>query len=58
MKASFYDLKLKKKTVTEVSEKVVLGKPGKERYAFKGFTDDGRPLMRFVSKKEYDSADI
>ena len=56
MKAEFYDVKMKKKVTAEVTEKIVIEKNG--RFAFKGLTDDGRPLTRFVSKADYDAAKI
>ncbi len=58
MKSSFYDVKLRKKVETEVSEKVVYGKKGRERYAFRGKTSDGRNLTKFVSKADWENAKI
>lgn len=42
MKATFYDVKLRKKVDADVTEKVVYGKEGNHRYAIKGRTSDGR----------------
>lgn len=56
MKAEFYDVKMKKKVTAEVTEKVVIEKNG--RFAFKGLTEDGRSLTRFVSKADYDAAKV
>ncbi len=58
MKDTFYDVKLRKKVEVDVTEKVVYGEPGKERYALKAKTDDGRNLTKFVSKANYDSANV
>ncbi len=54
MKHSFYDVKEKKKVEVDETEKVVYGEKGKERYAFKAKTQDGRNLTAFVSKVNYD----
>ena len=54
MKHSFYDVKERKKVEADVTEKVVYGEKGKERYAFKGKTKDGRNLTAFVGKATYD----
>ncbi len=54
MKHSFYDVKEKKKVEVDVTEKVIYGEKGKERYAFKAKTKDGRNLTAFVSKVNYD----
>ena len=58
MKATFYDVKLRKKVEATVAEKVVYGKEGNERYAIKGKTDDGRNLTKFVSKADWDKLSI
>lgn len=58
MKDSFYDVKLRTKVEAEVTEKVVYGQPGKERYAFKAKTSDGRNLTKFVSKENWEKADV
>jgi len=58
MRATFYDVKLRKKVEADVVEKVKYGDTGKERYAFKGKTDDGRNLTKFVSKADFDKASI
>ena len=58
MRATFYDVKLRKKVEAEVTEKVVYGDKGKERYALKGRTDDGRNLTKFVSKADYDNTNV
>lgn len=58
MKSTFYDVKLRKKVEAEVVDKVKYGEPGKERYAFKGKTDDGRNLTKFVSKADFDNTNI
>ena len=57
MQHSFYDVKARQKVSTDVTEKVVYGESGKERYAFKGKTSDGRNLTAFVSKDTYDKCD-
>ncbi len=58
MKATFYDVKLRKKVEAEITEKVVYGDKGKERYAFKAKTDDGRNLTKFASKADWDKASV
>ena len=58
MKHVFYDVKIKKKVETEVTDKVAY--PGKAgiRYALVGKSDDGRNLTAFVKKDLWDSADV
>ncbi|MEA2013181.1 MAG: hypothetical protein U9O87_08950 [Verrucomicrobiota bacterium] len=58
MKQEFYDVKAKAKVTAEVTEKVVYGEGSSTRYAFKAKTEDGRNLTRFVSKKDWDVADV
>ena len=58
MKDTFYDVKLRKKVEAEVVEKVTYGETGKERYALKGKTDDGRNLTKFVKKADWEKASI
>ncbi len=58
MKATFYDVKLRKKVDADVTEKVKYGKAGNERFAFKAKTSDGRNLTKFVSKKDWDAASV
>lgn len=58
MKAVFYDVKLRKKVDVEVVEKVKYGEPGKERYAFRGKTEDGRNLTKFVKKADWEAASV
>ena len=58
MDAEFYDVKNKEKVTTKVLEKVTYGQPGKERYAFRAKTADGRNLTRFVGKADWDSATV
>lgn len=58
MKTTFYDVKLRKKIETEVTDKVVYGSKGKERYALKGKTPDGRNLTKFVSKEDWQRANV
>ncbi len=58
MKATFYDVKLRQKVEVNVTEKVVYGEKGKERYALKAKTSDGRNLTKFVSKADYDRAQV
>ncbi|MPN18138.1 hypothetical protein SDC9_165496 [bioreactor metagenome] len=58
MKHQFYDVKTKSKVTVEVKEKVSYGKPGNERYAFRGQTSDGRALTAFVSKSDWTKAKI
>ena len=58
MKAQFYDVKTRKKVDAQVTEKVVYGEKGKERYALRGQTSDGRSLTKFVSKADWDKAKV
>ena len=54
MKASFYDVKLKKTISAEVVDKQIFeGKNGAKRYALKGKTTDGRNLTKFCSAADY-----
>jgi len=57
-KDTFYDVKLKKKVEAVVTEKVKYGESGKERYAFRGKTEDGRNLTKFVKKEVWDKTQI
>jgi hypothetical protein len=48
-------LRLQKETVqAEVTKAVTLGKEPRIRYAFKSLTKDGRELLAFVPKEEWD----
>ena len=58
MKDTFYDVKLRKKIEADVTEKVKYGEPGKERYAFKAKTSDGRNLTKFVKKEDWEKAQV
>ncbi len=58
MKHNFYDVKVKGKVSADVTEKVTYGATGKERYAFKGKTADGRNLTAFVCKADWEKASI
>ncbi|MBN2417527.1 hypothetical protein JXO52_16950 [bacterium] len=58
MKDTFYDVKLRQKVQAEVVEKVTYGEPGKERYALKAKTSDGRNLTKFVKKSDWDKVHI
>lgn len=55
MKATFYDVKERKKVDAEVTEKV---KYDNNRYAFKAKTEDGRNLTRFVGKAEWEKTTV
>lgn len=54
----FYDVKAKAKVEAEVTAKVVYGEEGKQRYAFKAVTADGRNLTKFVSKAKFDEIEL
>jgi len=58
MQAEFYDVKLRKKVKADVSEKKQYGSKGRERYALRGTTSDGRNLTKFVSKADWDAASV
>jgi hypothetical protein len=58
MKASFYDVKQKKKVEVDVTEKTTYTVKGTMRYALKGKTADGRNLTKFVSKADFDKAAV
>ena len=58
MKDTFYDVKERKKVEAEVVEKVTYGEPGKERYALKAKTPDGRNLTKFVKKADWEKINI
>lgn len=58
MNAEFYDVKTRKKIKADVTEKVTYGKGGRQRYAFRAKTKDGRNLTKFVSKDVWDKAKV
>lgn len=58
MTSTFYDVKARQKIEARVVEKVVYGDKGKERYALRGKTTDGRNLTRFVSKGDWEKAAV
>lgn len=58
MTATFYDVKLRKKVEAQVTEKVVYGKAGRQRFALRAKTNDGRNLTKFVSKADWDRASV
>jgi hypothetical protein len=58
MEANFYDVKNRKKVKATVTEKVVYGKKGRERYALRAKTSDGRNLTKFVSKADWDKVTV
>lgn len=55
LKQEFFDFKTRSKIAAVVLRKAVYGAGNKARYALCSLTDDGRPLTKFVTKKEYDS---
>ena len=56
MKHAFFDVKTRKKVQAEVTEFKTYGKGTQKRYAFKAQTKDGRSLMTFVKKEEWEAA--
>jgi hypothetical protein len=58
MKTSFYDVKVRKKVEADVTGKQEYKAKGTSRYALKGKTSDGRNLTKFVSKTDYDKANV
>ena len=58
MKSTFYDVKIRKSVEANVTEKVTYGKPGNQRYAFRGKTADGRNLTKFVKKTDWEKANV
>lgn len=58
MKHVFYDVKLKKKVESEVTDKVAYCGDSGVRYAFVGKTEDGRNLTAFVKKDLWESVDV
>lgn len=56
MKATFYDVKMRTKVEVEVVGKKEYKVRGQSRHAFKGKTEDGRSLTKFVSKVEFENA--
>lgn len=58
MKATFYDVKLRKKVDADVTEKVEYGKDGNKRYAIRGKTSDGRNLTKFVGKADWEKMKV
>lgn len=57
-KAKFYDVKEREHVEADVTEKKVYGEKGRERYAIRGKTSDGRALTKFVSKADWDKMDV
>jgi hypothetical protein len=55
---TFYDVKERKKVLSEVVAKAEYEAEGRTTYAFKGKTDDGRDLTKFVSKDHYDKVEL
>jgi hypothetical protein len=55
MKATFYDVKKRKKVEATVTEKV---KYPNGRCALRGKTSDGRNLTKFISQADYDKAKV
>lgn len=58
MTSTFYDVKTRQKVDAEVTGKQEYQSNGQTRYALKGKTSDGRNLTKFVSKADYDSAQV
>jgi hypothetical protein len=58
MKDTFYDVKLRTKVQATIVEKVTYGEPGKERYALRAKTDDGRNLTKFVKKADWEKISL
>ena len=58
MKAEFYDVKLREKIETEITEKVTYGEGKQLRYAFRAKTKDGRNLTKFVNKENWEKAKV
>jgi hypothetical protein len=58
MKSTFYDVKNKQKVEADVTEKVTYGEAGRLRYALRAQTPDGRTLTKFVSKDEWEKAEV
>jgi hypothetical protein len=58
MKAVFFDVKLRQKVEVDITEKVTYGPPGRERYAVRGKTSDGRNLTKFVKKDFWENLQV
>jgi hypothetical protein len=57
----FYDLKLRKKVQIpkgNVTKVKIVQKSGQTRFAFRAVTDDGRKLMKFCSKADWETTDV
>ncbi len=57
----FYDVKTRKKVnIQDAKVKKVkyTQKNGQVRYAFRGYTDDGRKLTKFTSKTDWDKMNV
>ena len=55
MKATFYDVKMRKKLEAEVADKV---KYDNNRFAIRAKTPDGRNLTKFVKKADWDKMNV
>ena len=61
MSIEFYDVKIREKVQipqADVVKVTITTKSGQERYAFKGTTSDGRTVMKFASKADWDALDV
>ena len=61
MSIEFYDVKIREKVQipqANVVKVTITTKSGQERYAFKGTTSDGRTVMKFASKTDWDALDV
>lgn len=58
MKHVFYDVKVKSKVETEVTDKVAYSGKSGIRYALIGKSSDGRKLTAFVKRDLWDATDI
>ena len=54
VKFKFYDVKKRQMVESEIIDKVIFSRGWKRRYAFQAKTPDGRHLIRFVGKPEWD----
>lgn len=61
MAIEFYDVKIREKVQIDESKVVkvtITTKSGQKRFAFKGTTNDGRTVMKFASKADWDALNV
>lgn len=61
MTIEFYDVSIREKVQipkANVKKVIITTKNNQTRYAYKGTTSDGRTVMKFASKADWDAMDV